>query len=66
MSVFTESPDLDNALVNPANWANEKWVHEQFSWMRANEPLKYLSPEDFDPFWNCKSALADTDVLSSL
>ena len=52
MSVFTESPDLDNALVNPANWANEKWVHEQFSWMRANEPLKYLSPEGFDPFWN--------------
>ena len=52
MSVFTDSPDLDNALVNPANWANEKWVHEQFSWMRANEPLKYLSPEGFDPFWN--------------
>jgi len=52
MPVITQSPDLDNALVNPANWADENWVHEQFSWMRANEPLKYLSPEGFDPFWN--------------
>ena len=37
MAVFTQSPDLDNALINPANWGDENWVHEQFSWLRANE-----------------------------
>ena len=52
MPVFTQSPDLDNALVNPANWGDEDWVHDQFSWLRANEPLKQISPEGFDPFWN--------------
>ena len=52
MPVFTQSPDLDNALVNPANWGDEGWVHDQFSWLRANEPLKQICPEGFEPFWN--------------
>ena len=52
MDVFTQSPALDNALVNPSNWASEQWVHDQFAWLRQNEPLKYLSPEGYKPFWN--------------
>ena len=28
MQVITQSPELDNALVDASNWADEKWVHE--------------------------------------
>ena len=52
MDVFTQSPALDNALVSPSNWGSEQWVHDQFAWLRQNEPLKYLSPEGYKPFWN--------------
>ena len=52
MDVFTQSPALDNAMVSPSNWGSEQWVHDQFAWLRQNEPLKYLSPEGYKPFWN--------------
>ena len=51
MDVFTESPALDNELVNPSNWGSEQWVHDQFAWLRQNEPLKYLA-RGYKPFWN--------------
>jgi hypothetical protein len=34
MDLITQSPALDNALVDPSNWADERWVHEQFAWLR--------------------------------
>ena len=52
MQVLKKSPEIDNAIVSPTNWGDEKWVHEQFAWLRSNEPLKYLSPDGFEPFWN--------------
>ena len=52
MDLITQSPALDNALVDPSNWADERWVHEQFAWLRQHEPLKYLAPEGYKPFWN--------------
>ena len=52
MKIFETSPKLDNALVNPANWASEAWVHAQFSWLRQHAPLTKLSPDGFEPFWN--------------
>jgi len=52
MKLYTTSPDLDNALVDPASWADERGIHEQFRWLRANDPLRWLTPEGFDPFWN--------------
>lgn len=52
MQIFKNAPELDNALVDPANWSDESWVHEQFRWLRANAPLVQLSPEGFEPFWN--------------
>ena len=42
MDVFTESPALDNELVNPSNWGSEQWVHDQFAWLLQIEPLTYL------------------------
>ena len=52
MELYTASPALDTALVDPANWADEDGIHAQFTWLRANDPLRMLEPEGFDPFWN--------------
>jgi len=47
-----QSPELDNALVDPSIWADEQWLHDQFTWLRENAPLQHLSAEGFEPFWN--------------
>jgi hypothetical protein len=52
MAVLTRSPELDNAIVNPETWADEQGIHEQFAWLRANDPLRKLSPDEFEPFWS--------------
>ncbi|MEM7101176.1 MAG: cytochrome P450 [Pseudomonadota bacterium] len=52
MPVFTTSPELDNGLVNPANWADEQWMLDQFAWLRANDPVRQLHPDGYVPFWN--------------
>ena len=50
--IFTESPELDDGLVETANWGDEAWVHEQFAWLRANAPVRRLAPDGFEPFWS--------------
>ena len=52
MAIFTDSPALDNGMVDASNWASEKWVQDQFAWLRQNAPMQYLSPECYQPFWN--------------
>lgn len=52
MDLYTSSPELDNALVDPANWADERGIHAQLTWLREHEPLRWMEPEGFDPFWN--------------
>ncbi len=52
MTINTESPALDNALVNPEFWSDETAIHEQLKWLRQNDPLRFVSPERFEPFWN--------------
>ena len=50
--MYTNSPELDQALVNPEFWSHEQEVHELLTWLRSNDPLRYLEPEGFAPFWN--------------
>ena len=50
--IFTESPAIDDALVDPIFWADEQRVHRQLAWLRANDPLRRLEPNGFEPFWN--------------
>ena len=50
--MYTNSPELDQALVNPEFWSHEQEVHELLTWLRHNDPLRYLEPEGFAPFWN--------------
>ena len=50
--VFTESPELDAAIVNSSRWADENWMHAQFAWLRENAPIRKMSPDGFEPFWS--------------
>lgn len=52
MDTYTTSPGLDNAIVDAANWADEQGIHRQFAWLRKNDPVRFLQPEGFDPFWS--------------
>jgi hypothetical protein len=52
MQLYTTSPDLDNAIVHPANWADERGIHEQLRWLREHDAVRYLRPEGFEPFWS--------------
>ena len=62
--VFTESPELDDGLVEPANWGDEAWVHDQFAWLRRHEPVRRMEPEGFEPFWSL-SRHADVKAVES-
>lgn len=44
--------NLDEALVDPATWADEQRIHGLFTWMRANDPVRKSAPEGFTPFYN--------------
>ncbi|MCE2424632.1 MAG: cytochrome P450 [Pseudomonadales bacterium] len=52
LDVVTESPELDEALVESKNWADEDWVHAQFAWLRKNDPVRWMSPDGYDPFFS--------------
>ena len=52
LDVVTESPELDDALVSTKRWADEAWVHAQFAWLRDNDPVRWMSPNGFDPFFS--------------
>ena len=59
--VVTESPALDAAIVDTKRWADERWLHEQFAWLRAHAPVRRLQPEGFEPFW---SIARHADILA--
>ncbi len=52
MDLYTTSPEIDHALVLPANWADEEGMHNQFRWLRNHDPVRRLTPEGFEPFWS--------------
>ena len=62
LPVVTESPALDEALVDSARWADEAWMHEQFAWLRRNAPIRRMAPDGFDPFW-CVTRHADIKAI---
>ncbi|MDC0013693.1 hypothetical protein OAD96_01675 [Pseudomonadales bacterium] len=50
MSERTQSPALDQALVNPVVWSDEQAIHETLAWLREHDPVRKISPEGFEPF----------------
>ena len=43
---------IDNAIVDPATWEDENAIHRIFTELRAAEPLRYMRPYGFEPFWS--------------
>ena len=64
VEVLTESPALDDGLVDTRNWADEGWVHRQFAWLRAHDPVRRMEPDGFDPYWSL-SRHADIKAVES-
>ena len=46
-----DSPELDRQLVDPVVWGDEQRIHGYLRWLRANDPVRRLAPEGFEPFW---------------
>lgn len=59
--IFTDSPALDNALVDTSRWSNESWLHSQFAWLRNHDPIRKMSPDGYVPFW---SIVRHKDVMA--
>lgn len=49
---ITQSPALDQAIVNPTVWANEEQIHATLAWLRQHDPVRQIKPEGFAPFWS--------------
>ena len=47
-----ETSNLDNLIVSPLAWSDEHGIHEQLAWLRKNDPIRFVEPMGFDPFWN--------------
>jgi cytochrome P450 len=45
------SERIDDAVVNPALFADEAEWHALFSILRRDDPLRYMEPRGFRPFW---------------
>ena len=41
----------DNDVIDPEVYGRGGHPHAAFSWLRANDPLRYVDPGDFRPFW---------------
>jgi len=43
--------NLDNIVCDPATFAREDELHDYFKWLREKDPVRYLTPDNYDPFW---------------
>lgn len=51
---------IDDEVVNPEIYADEDEMHAMFARLRAQEPLRWMQPVGFRPFW---SVTKHADVL---
>ncbi|MGK2741585.1 cytochrome P450 [Tepidicaulis sp. LMO-SS28] len=43
---------IDDEIVNPELYANEDEIHVLFTKLRAEDPVRYMEPTGFRPFWS--------------
>jgi len=46
------APDWTHAVVDPAAYADPQHIHGVFARMRAEEPVAWVDPQGFRPFWS--------------
>ena len=47
-----DRPDIQDALLKHAAWADMDDIHERFAWLRANDPVRYAETPGYPPFWH--------------
>lgn len=45
------TPELDNAIANPATYADEPRIHEMLAKLRKEDPVHWTAPDGFRPYW---------------
>lgn len=43
---------IDDEIVHPELYANEDEIHALFAKLRAEDPVRYMEPRGFRPFWS--------------
>ncbi|MGA1736045.1 MAG: hypothetical protein ACO4AD_04920, partial [Pseudomonadales bacterium] len=51
MITIPEGAALDQALIDPVTWADEARIHAYLTWLRANDPVRHMTPEGYEPFY---------------
>ena len=51
MITIPEGAALDHALIDPVTWADETRIHAYLTWLRANDPVRHMAPEGYEPFY---------------
>ena len=51
MITIPEGAALDHALIDPVTWADETRIHAYLTWLRANDPVRLMTPEGYEPFY---------------
>ena len=46
------SDRIDDAIVNPDLYADEDRIHELFTILRRDDPVRFMEPAGFRPFWS--------------
>ena len=41
----------DADVISPEVYGRISHPHHTFAWLRANDPLRYVQPEGYRPFW---------------
>ena len=42
---------IDNAIADPVTYGHPERYHEIFTWLRNNDPVRWVEPEGYRPFW---------------
>ena len=60
-----EFPFPEEDIIATEYYGKHSHPHEIFKWLRANDPLRYFSPEGFAPFWAATSHDDIVEIESS-
>lgn len=56
-----EASDKGQVLANPKAYADDAWLHDSLTWLRANEPVAWVDNPPYRPFW---AITKHTDIMA--
>ncbi len=46
-----EASDMGRVLADPRGYADDAWLHESLTWLRAHQPVAWVDNPPYRPFW---------------